>query len=87
MTKHRNVHVHVAGVEELFKPTYTWSVSLFYLHKILMLEFPPDTCVCEWNISLVLVLADSVEFLKLALALQWFLVLHILYCYCHIKTI
>jgi len=79
--------MYVAGVEELFKLTYTWSVSLFYFYKILMLESPPDTCECKWNISLVLVLADSVGFLKLTFALQWFLVLHILYCYCHIKTL
>ena len=54
---------------------------------ISIIEFPPDTCVFEWNISLVLVLADNVEFLKLTFALQWLLVLYILYCYCHSKTI
>ena len=50
----------VARMEELFKLTYTWCVSLFYFHKTMMLVFPPDTCVCEWNVSFVLVLADSV---------------------------
>lgn len=83
MTKLRNVHMYVAAVEELFKLTYTWSVSLFYFRKILMLGSPPDTCVCEWNISLVLVLADSVEFLKLTSTLQWFLVLHIILLLSH----
>jgi len=84
VTKHRNVHMHM---EDVFKLTQTWSVSLFYFHNLLMLEFPPDTCVYEWNISVVLVLADNVEFLKLTFSLQWLLVLHILYCFCHSKTI
>jgi hypothetical protein len=54
--------MHVAVVEELSRLAYRWSVSLLYFRRIVMLILPPDTCVCEGNILLVLVLADSVVF-------------------------